>query len=70
MLSGTEDTVVSMDAIQEWVQTVALASEAKVQLRFVQGARHELFSEIAAYYHLALDAARRWFSKNSSGFFD
>ena len=61
VLSASEEKVVNASAPQSWV-AMARAAGAEVQLKTVQGARHELLSEVPEYYEQALAASRAWLS--------
>jgi alpha-beta hydrolase superfamily lysophospholipase len=60
LLAGTEETIVEFAAFHRWVQAASAHAKAEVQLRLIQGARHELFSEIPAFYEPAVAAVRHW----------
>lgn len=60
VLAGTKEGIVEYEAFRRWVQLAAANAAGEVQLKLVQGAKHELFSEIPEYYDQAVGAVRGW----------
>ena len=61
VLGGTEESIVDYEAFYRWVRLASDTAKTDVQLRLVQGARHELFSETPVHYDIAVAAMRHWF---------
>jgi len=64
VIGGSSESVVDGDGFQRWTQLAAEHAKADIELVLVQGARHELLSEIPKYYEKTLAAARRWITKH------
>ncbi len=60
LLGGTKEGIVEYEAFHRWVRLASAHAAAEVQLCLVQGARHELFSEVPEYYDVATGAVRHW----------
>lgn len=60
MLGGTAEAVVDQDAFAKWVSKAQDHVPTPVRLTMLQGARHELFSEIPTHYQNAIHATIAW----------
>jgi lysophospholipase len=65
VLGGTKEGIVEFEAFHRWVQLASSAAKVEVQLKLVQGAKHELYSEIPEFYGQALAATRAWLAANT-----
>lgn len=60
IMVGSSEEVVDISAIKKWVQEVKKNSKAKVDLMVLEGAKHELFSEVDTHYRKATTVVTSW----------
>jgi alpha-beta hydrolase superfamily lysophospholipase len=61
LMAGSKEDVVDPQGFRDWVQLASKGSQAKIKYRMINGAKHELLSEIDQYYQPTLVGLREWF---------
>lgn len=61
VLGASKESVVDPESLRVWVRAATAHAPADVQLRIINGAKHELFSELPEPYAQAIAAVNTWF---------
>src|SRR5690606_28011730 len=62
VMSGSKEMVVDPSGIYDWVRQASEKAQGKIRYRVINGAKHELLSEIDRFYLPALAAIKDWFN--------
>ena len=63
LMHGSNESVVDPSGFRDWITTAQKYSKAEIEYRVISGARHELYSEIDAYFDPAVSFTKNHFKK-------